>query len=141
MPISPCFGVAWCTRQRKSWPSSVGVGSLNPVTRQPWGFTPWNTCLMVPSLPPASIACNTTSSACFDSAHRRSWRSASLAKMLAAWSVASRSPGAPVRSAGSWSPSFTLLLGGTRHRAVGLAGTTRIVELQLAEQLLAHSTR
>ena len=51
----------------KSWSSSSADGALNENTWHPVGFTPDMTCLMVPSLPAASIAWNTSST------DHRSW--------------------------------------------------------------------
>ena len=47
---------ALAMRQRKSWSSSSADGCLNASTSQPCGFTPDMTCLIVPSLPAASMA-------------------------------------------------------------------------------------
>ena len=60
MPIRPRSGAARWVRQRKSWSSSSVDGCLNDVTWQPCGFTPESTCLMVPSLPAASMAWKTS---------------------------------------------------------------------------------
>ena len=50
-----------CTRHRKSWSSSSAVGALNANTWHPTGFTPDITARIVPSLPAASSAWNTSS--------------------------------------------------------------------------------
>ena len=63
MPMRPRAGRRRLQRQRKSWSSSSGEGTLNEVTSHPCGLTPDMTCLMVPSLPAASIACRITSNA------------------------------------------------------------------------------
>ena len=62
MPIMPRDGRARLTRHRKSWARSSGPGALKDVTLMPCGFTPVITCLMVESLPAASMAWNTSSS-------------------------------------------------------------------------------
>ena len=46
----------------------AAVGCLKLATSTPCGLTPLNTCLIVPSLPPASIACSTTRTECLRSA-------------------------------------------------------------------------
>ena len=63
MPIRPRSGAAFEMRQRKSWSSSSADGFLNETTWTPCGFTPDITCLIALSLPAASIAWKTTSSA------------------------------------------------------------------------------
>ena len=63
MPMRPRSGSAREIRHRKSWPSSSDDGCLNETTCTPCGFTPCITCLITESLPAASIACRTTSSA------------------------------------------------------------------------------
>ena len=63
MPIRPRSGSAFEMRQRKSWSSSSLDGFRNETTCTPCGFTPDITCLIVESLPAASIAWNTRSSA------------------------------------------------------------------------------
>src|SRR5450755_3672926 len=40
---------------KKTVTSFSVVGALNPMTSQPWGFTPVMTCLMAPSFPAASM--------------------------------------------------------------------------------------
>ena len=67
MPMCPRFGRYGVQRHRKSWSSSSLEGALNEATSQPCGFTPDMTCLIVPSLPAASIAWKTSSTA------QRSW--------------------------------------------------------------------
>src|SRR5207244_2264690 len=63
MPISPVLGAARWTRQRKSCSVSSPTGTLKDATLVPWGLTPRKTWRIVPSFPPASSACRTTSSA------------------------------------------------------------------------------
>src|SRR6185437_15098114 len=63
MPIRPRSGQTRCARQRKSWSSSSWLGALNECTSQPWGLTPDITCLIVLSLPPASMPCRISSTA------------------------------------------------------------------------------
>ena len=67
MPMRPRSGSDFMQRHRKSWSSSSLEGALNECTCTPCGFTPDITCLMVPSLPAASIAWNTSSTP------QRSW--------------------------------------------------------------------
>src|SRR3954462_7256533 len=124
MPMKPCGGTAAWMRQRKSCASSSRVGCLNDVTRTPCGFTPVKTCLTVPSLPPASIACRTTSSARRDSAYSRSCSGASSScSPETACRVAFLSPGAPFVSPGSRSASENGRPGGAGAR--GRAGRGR----------------
>ena len=63
MPIRPRGGTALDVRHRKVWSSSSLDGFLNETTSTPWGFTPDMTCLIVESLPAASIAWNTSRTA------------------------------------------------------------------------------
>src|SRR5262245_40747694 len=56
MPIRPRSGRALAYRHRKSWSRSSVEGCLNENTWQPCGLMPDITCLIVPSLPAASIA-------------------------------------------------------------------------------------
>ena len=63
MPIRPRSGRHRMYRQRKLWSSSSAEGFLKLKTWQPWGLTPDMTCLIVPSLPAASIAWRTMSTA------------------------------------------------------------------------------
>ncbi len=81
---------------------------MNDVTRTPCGFTPLMTCEIVPSLPAASIACTTTSSARRPSAYSRSWSSRSRSRS-AARSVSALSLSSPASSAGSKSASLRSL--------------------------------
>src|SRR5262249_22522023 len=60
MPILPRSGSRTMHRHRKLWSNSSLDGCLKLKIWQPWGFTPDITCLMIPSLPAASIACSTT---------------------------------------------------------------------------------
>src|SRR5437764_13999158 len=60
MPMRPRSGRQRVVRQRKSWRSSSADGALNENTWQPCGLTPDMTCLIVPSLPAASIAWKTS---------------------------------------------------------------------------------
>ena len=71
MPMRPRSGSSRVVRHRKSWSSSSALGCLKLKTWQPCGLTPDITCLMTPSLPPASIAWKMTSSA---------WRSSRVVK-------------------------------------------------------------
>ena len=64
-------------RHRKSWSSSSADGCLNETTWTPCGLTPDITCSIAPSLPAASIAWKTTSSAYVSLAHSSSCASAS----------------------------------------------------------------
>src|SRR3954451_21962647 len=79
MPISPRAGSRLAYGQRKSWLSSSGEGTLNPLTRTPCGLRPVITWRIVPSLPPASSAWSTTSTPCVACAASRAWYSASRA--------------------------------------------------------------
>ncbi len=63
MPMRPRSGNAFDVRHRKSWSSSSDEGVLNETTWTPCGFTPDITCSIAESLPAASIAWRTTSSA------------------------------------------------------------------------------
>ena len=63
MPMRPRSGSALEMRQRKSWSSSSADGFLNETTCTPCGFTPDMTCSIAESLPAASIAWRTTSTA------------------------------------------------------------------------------
>ena len=56
MPMRPRSGRHFDVRHRKSWSSSSADGALKEKTWQPCGLTPDITCLIVPSLPAASIA-------------------------------------------------------------------------------------
>ena len=56
MAICPRDGEAFMGRQRKWWSRSSSVGALKLETQTPCGLTPDMTCLIVPSLPAASIA-------------------------------------------------------------------------------------
>ena len=56
MPIRPRSGSRHVVRHMKSWSSSSSEGALNEYTWHPCGFTPDITCLIVLSLPAASIA-------------------------------------------------------------------------------------
>ena len=60
-PDPPPFGSALLQRHRKSWLRSSADGCLKATTWHPCGLTPDITCLMVPSLPAASMAWSTTS--------------------------------------------------------------------------------
>ena len=75
MWIMPLGGAFWWYRHRKSWAASSLEGALNDQTWQPWGLTPWKTPLMVPSLPPVSIAWSTISRLRRCSPYSRDWRS------------------------------------------------------------------
>ena len=57
MATSPLAGVTRWTRHRKSWAASSADGCSKATTLQPWGFIEPRTWLIVPSLPPVSIAC------------------------------------------------------------------------------------
>jgi hypothetical protein len=61
--MRPRSGSERAMRQRKSWSSSSAEGFLNETTWTPCGFTPDITCSIAESLPAASIAWRTTSSA------------------------------------------------------------------------------
>ena len=63
MPMRPRSGRHFCVRHRKSWSSSSADGALKEYTWQPCGLTPDMTCLIVPSLPAASIAWKMSSTA------------------------------------------------------------------------------
>src|SRR3954452_18631762 len=124
MPISPRAGVTLCTRQRKSCSSSSALGCLNDVTRVPCALTPRKTCLMVPSFPPASRACNTTSTPRWFSAHNAVWRArSSLRSRRTSSIVSSFSPGAPAVEPGLISASPASVPGRTSHRSAGTADT------------------
>ena len=71
MPILPLAGALLWYRHRKSWLDSSALGVLKEDTLHPCGLTPLKTCLMVPSLPPVSMACSTMSSPRSFSAYSR----------------------------------------------------------------------
>ena len=75
--MRPRSGAAFEIRQRKVWSSSSADGFRNEITCTPCGFTPDMTCSIVESLPAASIAWKTMSTACRSLAHRSSWASLS----------------------------------------------------------------
>src|ERR1700676_1009592 len=113
MPIMPFSGVAKWLRHRKSCASSFAEGSLKDVTLQPCGFTPDMTCRIVPSFPPASMACKMTRRARLLSAKSkyckasRRWMDlSSLACILASFLY-------PSVCSGSRSASFTFVSGST----------------------------
>jgi hypothetical protein len=62
--MRPRSGSDWLMRHKKSWSSSLLDGDLNDCTWQPAGFTPLKSARMVPSLPAASMAWNTSSTLC-----------------------------------------------------------------------------
>ena len=70
--LAPSGQAAW-TRQRKSCASSISVGRLNEMTRQPSGLTPLKTLRIVPSLPEASTPWRTSRTLRRCSAHSRVW--------------------------------------------------------------------
>ena len=82
-------------RQRKSWSSSSAEGCLNETTCTPCGLTPDITCLITESLPAASSACRTMSSA---------YRSVAQSSSCA--SESSAMPRAIASFARSWSSSW-----------------------------------
>ena len=88
MPIWPRRGSSRTQRHRKSWSSSSADGCLKAATRQPCGLTPEKTCLMALSLPAASRAWKTTSSAHESAAHSSSWASRSRSMPSASTSSA-----------------------------------------------------
>src|SRR5664279_6549015 len=76
-------------RQRKSCCSSSALGCLKECTSQPCGLMPLITCLMMPSLPAASIACSTISTDQRSLAYSRSCNSASRSIPSASMALAS----------------------------------------------------
>src|SRR5262245_33804764 len=93
MPIWPRSGSASEIRHRKSWSSSSLDGFRNETTCTPCGFTPDMTCLIVESLPAASIAWKTSSRARLSLAHNSSCASlsCSMPRARRALAVASSS--------------------------------------------------
>ena len=89
MPMRPRSGSARDVRHRKLWSSSSAEGVLNETTWTPCGLTPDMTCLIVPSLPAASIACRTISSEYVSLAHSSSCASASSSMPRARTALAS----------------------------------------------------
>src|SRR5580700_9489006 len=118
MPIQPRPGRARWHRQRKSWSSSSAEGCLNDRTSTACGLTPLITCLIVPSLPAASMPCSTSSTPNVSWAASRSWYSASSSTLWASRPAACGRVTGPVYP-GSWSRlSLTSLPGGTRSGAM-----------------------
>ena len=112
-------------RQRKSWASSVSFGALKATAWTPIGFTPENTFLTVPSLPPASMAWRTTRSDRVCSAHNRACSPATRSSSTSvAARVSSLPPGAPSVLSVSKSARSTFVRGGTRHRSDALMTLT-----------------
>ncbi len=105
--------------------SSSSDGTPKLTTRQPRGLTADSTCLIVPSLPAASMAWKISSRPQVLCANIRSWISASRTVAAASRASASVFPFTPAESRGLTVLSDTRLLGLTRSLLKNSIGAER----------------